>query len=57
MEQTTEQRTHQLYAALTDAERQRIKAAAALRGVPAQQWNREALLEKLSRELRPGGMA
>lgn len=47
---TDEPESTQIYAFLNEDEKRRIKAAAAIRGVKAQEWNREALLEKLARE-------
>jgi len=42
--------TRQVWARLTEAEKRNVKAAAARAGKSAQEWNRQALLEKLARE-------
>lgn len=54
MEQTETVTARQIWAALSTAEKRRIKAAAALAGKSEQEWNREAVLEKLGREQGDG---
>jgi len=41
----------QIYVKLTEEEKRDLKAAAAKAGIPAYDWNREALLAKLDEEL------
>jgi len=50
MEQTETVVACQIWAALSETEKRRLRAAAALAGKTTQEWNREAVLEKLARE-------
>ena len=47
--------TRQVWALLNEIEKREVKAAAAHAGMSAQEWNRDALLEKLARDVAAKG--